>query len=632
MKKITLLFVMLAVSFGYAQTLPLDFSDPGQAFGWDPSGGSGGAAVINETLEKLEVFGNGNQWDNAFILFAGTDVVDLSDNDNNSITFKMQSTDAPVGEVHTHRIKIGTTLGAYEQDFTTTGQVEETFVIDPPNALGDLNELRFFVDSGVATNPNSDNGVYLIDDIAVFVPDPATDASLSALEVDSNPVSGFSPVIFDYTISYPPGTTAVPVITTATASQAGASVNITDAMSIPGVATVDVTASNMTDTATYTINYVFAGPSTAATDPPLRDAGDVASVFTNGIYGDVDPSAGVETFGGTAYDNFTTEIADDTRRVTFAAPGSGFQFLYLSNAFDLTDLTHIHMDIFIDGDVEEGQVLTINLINQPGTGDTSLNTNISINAVGSGAWYSADIPLDSFNGAPLSRDAVTLIQIVGAGPSTYGPLYFDNLYFYKINDTCADATPIALNGDTVSVSNIGATDSGIVASCDSGIISDVWYSFEATATGEVYFETTAPNLSVFSDCTGTTELACNPGISPVSGLTMGTTYYVRINDDGTARAPGTFTLTASDTTLGIDDLTTSEFKVYPNPTNNDWNIRANGQDITSVQIFDILGKNVMSVTPNSDSVKLDASGLPAGLYFAKMTSESGTKSVKLVKQ
>lgn len=84
--------------------------------------------------------------------------------------------------------------------------------------------------------------------------------------------------------------------------------------------------------------------------------------------------------------------------------------------------------------------------------------------------------------------------------------------------------------------------------------------------------------------------------------------------------------------LGVDEFDTVNFNVYPNPAQNEWNIKTNGQDITSVQVFDILGKNVMSVTPNSESVQLDATALPAGLYFARLTSENGSKSVKLVKQ
>ncbi len=87
-----------------------------------------------------------------------------------------------------------------------------------------------------------------------------------------------------------------------------------------------------------------------------------------------------------------------------------------------------------------------------------------------------------------------------------------------------------------------------------------------------------------------------------------------------------------DTVLSTDDFASVDFNVYPNPTTDKWNIKTNGQDITSVRVFDMLGKNVMSVTPNSNSVTLDADALPSGLYFARLTSESGTKTVKLVKQ
>jgi hypothetical protein len=56
-----------------------------------------------------------------------------------------------------------TGAGVYETDFTTTGQEVKTVFIDPP-ALGDLTELRIFVDKG-----GTDGGTYLVDDIALFV-------------------------------------------------------------------------------------------------------------------------------------------------------------------------------------------------------------------------------------------------------------------------------------------------------------------------------------------------------------------------------------------------------------------------------------------------------------------------------
>lgn len=92
-------------------------------------------------------------------------------------------------------------------------------------------------------------------------------------------------------------------------------------------------------------------------------------------------------------------------------------------------------------------------------------------------------------------------------------------------------------------------------------------------------------------------------------------------------------ITFSNLTLSNDpNFNVSEFTVYPNPSTDKWNIKTNGQDITSVQVFDMLGKSVMSLTPNRNAIEVDATDLPAGLYFARVSSENGTKSIKLIKQ
>ena len=86
------------------------------------------------------------------------------------------------------------------------------------------------------------------------------------------------------------------------------------------------------------------------------------------------------------------------------------------------------------------------------------------------------------------------------------------------------------------------------------------------------------------------------------------------------------------TTLGVEDIVKTAFKIYPNPTNNKWNIKTSGQNIKSVQVVDMLGKTIMNLSPNKKTIEVDATSLPAGLYFAKVSSENGTKSIKLVKQ
>jgi hypothetical protein len=91
-------------------------------------------------------------------------------------------------------------------------------------------------------------------------------------------------------------------------------------------------------------------------------------------------------------------------------------------------------------------------------------------------------------------------------------------------------------------------------------------------------------------------------------------------------------ITANAPALGVADFQTTKFKVYPNPTQNTWNIKSSNQIINSVQVFDVLGKQVISLNPNSEEVSIDASTLPAGLYFARIKSEIGSNSIKLIKK
>lgn len=71
--------------------------------------------------------------------------------------------------------------------------------------------------------------------------------------------------------------------------------------------------------------------------------------------------------------------------------------------------------------------------------------------------------------------------------------------------------------------------------------------------------------------------------------------------------------------------------VFPNPTANNWNINSN-QDINSIQLFDVLGKQVLTLQPNSKDVIINSESLKSGLYFAKINSNRGTKTIKLVKE
>ena len=45
----------------------------------------------------------------------------------------------------------------------------------------------------------------------------------------------------------------------------------------------------------------------------------------------------------------------------------------------------------------------------------------------------------------------------------------------------------------------------------------------------------------------------------------------------------------------------------------------------------MLGKNVINLEPNTNEVEIDATTFKTGLYFARIESVNGTKTIKLIK-
>ncbi|HEY5687488.1 MAG TPA: T9SS type A sorting domain-containing protein, partial [Yeosuana sp.] len=82
----------------------------------------------------------------------------------------------------------------------------------------------------------------------------------------------------------------------------------------------------------------------------------------------------------------------------------------------------------------------------------------------------------------------------------------------------------------------------------------------------------------------------------------------------------------------FDNLWKEGFKVYPNPTQNSWIVKTKDIKMSSIKVFDILGKQVLSLKPEAVEANIDASQLKSGLYFAKIDTANGSSSLKLVRQ
>ncbi|MGH1388310.1 GEVED domain-containing protein, partial [Kordia sp.] len=165
-------------------------------------------------------------------------------------------------------------------------------------------------------------------------------------------------------------------------------------------------------------------------------------------------------------------------------------------------------------------------------------------------------------------------EVINATGLTAGNTYYVRVYSYggsgnegtfdicitsppPANDDCANATALTVSGTTcttsVSGTTVNATQSIAAITCNGGTGNaddDVWYSFVATATSHDITATPGTISDLVLDlrsgtCNGT-NITCadatagsNAEVINATGLTIGTTYYVRVYSYGGA-GNGTF--------------------------------------------------------------------------------------------
>lgn len=286
---------------------------------------------------------------------------------------------------------------------------------------------------------NGSNAIY-VDNLYFWKnpPAPGTDATISMLEVDGVPVPGFTPNSLSYPIALPGGTTTVPQITQATTADPAATAVITQATAIPGDATVFVTSQDSSTTKTYTLSFYIGAPHIDAPTPPVRNAVDVISIFSeayNNITGaNYNPNWNQSGYVS-ASSSFEPTGAGGSGNVVLAYPNFNYQGIEFNNVLDITAMEFLHLDIW----TVDGVAPNLTLISSGAEIPHPIPN-------GDGAWQSVDIPV-----AGITGDLTAAIQIkFDGGNGSTNEIYVDNLYFWKTPPAPGtDATISALEIDGV---------------------------------------------------------------------------------------------------------------------------------------------------------------------------------------
>jgi hypothetical protein len=90
-------------------------------------------------------------------------------------------------------------------------------------------------------------------------------------------------------------------------------------------------------------------------------------------------------------------------------------------------------------------------------------------------------------------------------------------------------------------------------------------------------------------------------------------------------------LLTQNSTLSTNQFSQADFTVYPNPTQNVWNIKTS-VNISSVKVYNLLGNLVLDQKVDANEAVISSEGLATGVYFVKIENEANYfKTVKVIK-
>ncbi len=80
-----------------------------------------------------------------------------------------------------------------------------------------------------------------------------------------------------------------------------------------------------------------------------------------------------------------------------------------------------------------------------------------------------------------------------------------------------------------------------------------------------------------------------------------------------------------DQTLNLDDI-----NIYPNPAKDVLTISSKNDSIKTIALFDVLGNQVIVLNPNSLNATIDVSDFASGIYIARISTPTATGSLKVI--
>lgn len=206
---------------------------------------------------------------------------------------------------------------------------------------------------------------------------------------------------------------------------------------------------------------------------------------------------------------------------------------------------------------------------------------------------------------PSHPDDITDIGFLGVQPTTLAINNVGNAYIIEENSS---GNLYQLNLSDASVTLIGST--GLSVQFVQSMAFD-------QNTGELFWTQYYNPVS-------------SPGLYLVDPVTAETQLIGKIGEGGCQLA-GLFMVDTSHH-VGVPTHLANDLVLYPNPANDVINVQCtmnNVQEIEAIEVLDVYGKVVRTVSLWTNNINV--SGLAAGLYFVRVTTDTGTITKPFIK-
>ena len=599
--------------------LPFDFSSANQLMN-----GDGGAVVTIEQdngNDVLQIVGATAAWDNAQITFAEN--LDLSDDATNTISFRIKPINGTGSGNHLLKFEQDSGGGNEELPFSTTGTDWQDVYVDFPADATTYGKMIIFTDAGDDNAGVSDT--YQIDDIAVGAnpaPPSANSVTVATSQAWNGYVNAFN-LDDSYAFGFSYGAADLRATATATSMTLEPNIAIWTAEATnaswfdQGAATQ--TANKYIEASSYIEDNTLAGSDLTFTgNVSVSDLGSEYTVVA--FVKALDPNAGYATVVNNTADISST--GDFTASATAAELASGYVIQYgfavTGPLADPADTTLGSVVIGENAPPPSGNSVTV-ATSQAWNGyvnafnlDDSYAFGFSYGAADLRATATATSMTLEPNIAIWTAEATNASWFdQGAATQTANKYIEASSY---IEDNTLAGSDLTFTGN-VSVSDLGSeyTVVAFVKALDpnAGYATVVNNTADISSTGDFTASATAAELAsgyVIQYGFAVTGPLADPADTTLGSVVIG------------------------EATAGVDDNSFVNVSVYPNPSNSNWNFRTGNTVITSVEVFNLLGKRVVSQNNNSTEIAISTQGLTSGIYIARITTEQGVKSVKLIRE